>query len=180
VRLHRAIAAMNGPVAYPLTPIGQTVDGALTLGASDPDDLAHGRLYLNVVTAANAAGELRGQLITPGETLFSGALSGLYEVPPVPSQANGGAQFILSADRTQLQYEAIVTGVIPTAAEIDNAASGMNGPLMHQLTLAQQGILGQMSMINNDVQKFISNDVYINVRTASYTSGELRAQLLRP
>jgi hypothetical protein len=180
VRLHRAIAAMNGPVAYPLTPIGQTVDGALTLNASDPDDLAHGHFYLNVVTSANPAGELRGQIAKPGETLFSGSLSGLYEVPPVPSQASGGAQFILSADRTQMQYEAIVNGVIPTAAEIDNAPAMMDGPVMHQLTLAQQGILGQMMMIGGDVQKFIGGDVYINIRTASYTSGELRAQLLRP
>jgi hypothetical protein len=178
VRLQRAIASTNGQTVYPLTPIGQSVDGMLQLAASDPDDLAHGRFYVNIVTSANQAGELRGQLITPGETLFTGALSGLSEVPPVPSQANGGAQFILSADRTQVQYEAVVNGVFPTAAELDNAPQGKNGPMMRQLTLVQQGIQGQTMLMPGDLSKFVGGDVYMNVRTTSYTSGELRAQLL--
>jgi hypothetical protein len=181
IRLHRAIASINGPVAYPLGPIGQTTDGMLQLTAmGDPDDMQHGRFYVNVVTAANQAGELRGQLLAPGETLFSGVLSGMNEVPPVPSQATGGAQFILSPDQMQLRYEADVNGIIPTAAEMDNAPRGQNGPMLYQLTLAQQGVLGQMSMASGDLTKLTDGNVYINVRTASYALGELRTQLVSP
>jgi hypothetical protein len=181
VRLHREIASINGPVAYPLMPVGQLVDGTLQItGMSDPDDMQHGRFYLNVVTAANQAGELRGQLLAPGETLFMGVLSGMNEVPPVPSQATGGAQFILSPDQMQLRYEADVNGIIPTSAEIDNAPRGQNGPMLYQLTLAQQNVLGQMSMTSGDLPKLMEGNVYINVRTASYAAGELRTQLVRP
>jgi hypothetical protein len=147
---------------------------------SDPDDLQHARFYLNVVTAANQAGELRGQLLAPGETLFMGVLSGMNEVPPVPSQATGGAQFILSPDQMTLRYEADVNGIIPTSAEIDNAPRGQNGPMLYQLTLAQQNVLGQVSMTSGNLPKLTGGNVYINVRTASYSSGELRTQLVRP
>jgi hypothetical protein len=181
VRLHRAIASINGPVAYPLTPPGQLVDGTLQItGMSDPDDLAHGRFYLNIVTAANPAGELRAQALAPGETLYAGVLSGTNEVPPVTSQATGGAQFVLSPDHMQLRYEADVNGILPTAAEIDNAPRGQNGPMLYQLTLAQQEVLGQLSMASADLPKLMGGNVYVNVRTASYAGGELRTQLLRP
>ncbi len=180
VRLQRGIASLNGPTAYPLTPIGQTIDGTLQLGASDPSDLQNGRFYVNIVTAANAAGELRGQVLSPGETLFTGVLSGANEVPPVPSQATGAAQFVLSPDQTQLRYEADVNGIIPTAAEIDNAPPGQIGPTLYQLTLAQQGVLGQMMMAAGNLTKLINGNVYINVHTASYANGELRAQLVAP
>jgi hypothetical protein len=177
VRLHRGIGAVNGPVAYPLT-VGQTSDGVVQLAASDPMDLQAGRFYLNIVTANNPAGELRGQLLVPGETLFIGALEGANEVPPVSSQASGGAQFVLGADRVTMHYEAVVTGVLPTAAEIDIAPLGQNGPTMYQLTLNQQGALGQMSLSAGDLPRLFGALLYMNVRTASYTSGELRGQLI--
>jgi hypothetical protein len=180
VRLHRAIASMNGPVAFPLTPIGQTLDGTIQIGASDPGDLQNGRFYLNIVTAANPAGELRGQVLAPGEVLFAGPLAGANEVPPVMSTATGGSQFILSADQTKLHYEAVVSGVIPTAAEIDSAPLGQNGPTLYTLTLDQQGALGQASVAAGDVPKLFGGLAYVNVRTESYVNGELRAQLVQP
>jgi hypothetical protein len=178
VRLHRGIGAVNGPVAYPLS-VGQTSDGVVQLAASDPMDLQAGRFYLNIVTANNPAGELRGQLLAPGEILFTGALEGANEVPPVPSQATGGAQFVLGADQVTMHYEAVVNGVIPTAAEIDSAPKGQNGPTMYQLTLNQQGALGQMSLSPADIPQLFGASLYMNVRTASYASGELRGQLIK-
>jgi hypothetical protein len=180
VRVQRGIASINGQTVYSLTNIGQTFDGTLQLSASDPADVQAGRFYLNIVTAANLAGELRGQVLAPGETLFSGVLSGANEVPSVPSQATGSAQFILSADQTLIKYEADVNGIIPTAAEVDNAPPGMNGPMMYQLTLAQQGVQGQAMMAAGNLTKLVNGNVYINVRTASYVNGELRAQLVAP
>jgi hypothetical protein len=179
VRLQRGIASTNGPVAYPLTPIAETADGTVQLnGMNDPADLAAGRFYLNVVTAAYQAGELRGQVLTPGQTLYTGVLAGRNEVPPSGSTATGGAQFVLSADRTVLNYEANVSGIIPTAAELDNAATGQTGPMLYTLTLAQQGILGQTMITPGNLAQMVGGDTYINVRTQSYLTGELRAQVV--
>lgn len=179
VRLHRAIGALNGPVAYPLSPVAQTIDGVLSVSANDAADVENGRFYLNIITNAHAAGELRGQLIAPGETLFTGSLSGSKEVPPVSSQATGGSQFILSPNGDKLRYELVVSGVIPTGAELDNAPSGENGPNMYTLTLDQKGALGSTAVTVDDATKLSNANVYVNVRTASYASGELRSQLLK-
>jgi len=182
IRLHRGIGGINGQVAYDL-PLGNglPLEGTLqiggTTGNSDPTDLENGRFYLNIVTQQNPAGELRGQLIHAGESLFTGVLSGANEVPPIVSQANGGAQSILSADQSTLKYEAEVSGVIPIGAEIDQGQPGQNGPLLDQLTLDQQGALGSLNMTPTIVQILLSGGAYLNVKTPSYASGELRAQL---
>ncbi|HZU84992.1 MAG TPA: CHRD domain-containing protein [Polyangiaceae bacterium] len=182
VRLHRAIAGVVGPVAYDL-PVGSSpIDGSVAIGGtagnSDPSDLENGHFYLNIVTQQNPAGELRGQLIRPGERLFSGVLAGANEVPPVPSQATGGAQLILGPDQSSVRYETLVSGIIPNAVELAAAPAGHNGPLVLQLTLNKTGALGTAMMMSPDVQTLLAGGIYANVKTPSYPSGELRAQLL--
>jgi hypothetical protein len=179
VVLVRGIGGTNGQIAFPLAPLGLTMDGTLQLGANDPQDLIAGRFYVNIQTAANPAGELRGQIIPPGATLFTGVLLGANEVPPVTSSATGGAQCILSADQQTLTYEAVVNGIIPTAIEIDQAPKGQNGPMLNALTLDQQGAAGQLTMTPTGVVALMGGAAYINVRTASNANGELRTQLTR-
>jgi hypothetical protein len=179
VLLERGIGGTNGQIAYPLTPLGQTIDGTLQLGTSDPADLLAGRFYVNIQTASNPAGELRGQIIPPGATLFTGVLLGSNEVPPVTSTATGGAQCILSADQQTLTYEAVVNGIIPTAIDLDQGPKGQNGPTLSPLTLNQQGASGQTTMTAGGVTALMGGQAYVNVRTASYGGGELRAQLVK-
>jgi hypothetical protein len=181
VRLHRGIGGTNGPVAYDLSISSLPADGTVQIGGaggnSDTSDLENGHFFLNIVTQQNPVGELRGQLVAPGESLFTGILSGANEVPPVMSTATGGCQFILSADQSSLRYEAVVNGIIPIAAEIDRGLPGQNGSSMRQLTLNQSGALGSTSMAPEDVSGLMTGSVYLNVKTASFTSGELRSQL---
>jgi hypothetical protein len=179
VVLHRGIGASNGMVAYDLPNTAMTMDGTQALSGSDGADVEAGRLYLQIITAANQAGELRGQIIPVGSTLFTGLLAGTNEVPPVTSMASGSSQFILSADQTHLSYEAIVDGIIPTAAELDTGAVGANGMRLYQLTLDQQGALGNTMVTASDVTKLLPGNTYVNVKTASYANGEVRAQLTK-
>jgi hypothetical protein len=179
VVLERGIGGTTGQIAFPLTPPGQTIDGTLQLGASDPADLMAGRFFINIQTASNPAGELRGQIIPPGSTLFTGVLLGSSEVPPVTSTATGGAQAILSADQQTLTYEAVVSGIIPTGIDLDQGSAGQNGPMISALTLNQQGASGQTTMTQNGVAALMGGQAYVNVRTASYGNGELRGQLTK-
>jgi hypothetical protein len=59
-----APAGENAGVAAPITITGQPTDnGVVTLTAAQMDDLMAGRWYVNVHTAANPNGEIRGQMM---------------------------------------------------------------------------------------------------------------------
>jgi len=59
-----APAGENAGVAAPITITGQPTDnGVVTLTAVQMDDLMAGRWYVNVHTAANPNGEIRGQMM---------------------------------------------------------------------------------------------------------------------
>jgi hypothetical protein len=183
IRLHRAIGGISGPVAYDI-PLGTLpLDGTLPIGGSagnsDSADLEAGRFYLNIVTQQNPAGELRGQLVHPAETLFTGVLAGANEVPPVMSGATGGAQFILGSNQASVRYQAVVNGIIPNAAEIVRGLPGEKGSPMRQLTLDPSGALGSMDLAPDEVQGLMGDGVFVNIRTPSYASGELRGQLVK-
>jgi len=179
VLLMRAIATISpGQVVYPLMPTGSTVDGTLTLQAGDQADFQANHFFVNIQTAQNPTGELRGQVIPSGSTLYSGALLGSNEVPPISTQATGGAQFVLSPDQKTLAYEIDVSGIIPTSADMDDGAKGKNGQTLYPLTLDQNGALGSINFASGDLPMLQQGLTYANVHTASNPSGELRAQLV--
>jgi hypothetical protein len=62
--IHEAAAGTNGPVIVPLTKDGDTykVGAGAKLTAAQMASLKAGNLYVNVHSAANPGGEIRGQL----------------------------------------------------------------------------------------------------------------------
>ena len=62
--IHRGAKGANGPVIIPLDKKGDTysVPAGRKLTAAQIEDLKAGRLYVNVHTARNKGGEVRGQL----------------------------------------------------------------------------------------------------------------------
>lgn len=58
-----AEAGKNAGVAIPITPNTSPFTGSATLTDSQASDLLAGRWYVNIHTAANPGGEVRGQLL---------------------------------------------------------------------------------------------------------------------
>jgi len=59
---HSGDAGKNGGVAVPISPNGPSFEGSATLTDAQAADLMAGKLYVNIHTAANKGGEIRGQL----------------------------------------------------------------------------------------------------------------------
>lgn len=67
--IHLAAAGENGAVVYPFTPFGSSMSGTLTITATDADNLEQGKFYVNVHSSGHPGGEIRGQILHPGDSL---------------------------------------------------------------------------------------------------------------
>ncbi len=182
--IHTGLATQAGPITIDFMPTSPVFNGTKPITAAQVTDLVEGRMYVNVHTAAFAKGEIRGQLILPGETLYSAAMNGQNEATPVTTNATGNAQFILSADRKSLRYEELFTGLTATVAHIHQGAAGVNGPVKHPLTLIDSGAGAKGTLSWPD---FTPDDVtaldtspsiyYTNAHTAANPNGEIRGQI---
>jgi CHRD domain len=59
---HSGEAGKNGGVAVPIAPATSPLEGSATLTDAQAAELLAGKWYVNVHTAANKGGEIRGQL----------------------------------------------------------------------------------------------------------------------
>jgi hypothetical protein len=59
---HAGEKGKNGGIAVPIAPATSPLDGSATLNDQQAADLMAGKWYVNVHTAENKAGEIRGQL----------------------------------------------------------------------------------------------------------------------
>jgi hypothetical protein len=178
--IHKGLATEAGAVVIPLTPVGAKIDGTAAVTADQATDLAEGHFYANVHTALNSNGEIRGQLMLPGEVLYSASMKGTSEVPPNASAATGNAQFILDYAKASLRYEGKLTGITATQAHIHTGAVGVSGGVLHALTLAAPGFKGTVAVTAADVTALDAKGLYANAHSAAFADGEIRGQIAKP
>jgi hypothetical protein len=191
VHIHRAPIGANGPVVFDL--LGSWVlsdatplNGSVYLNATQVADLFAGNYYVNVHTAANPGGELRGQLF-PREAFraFGTQFSGDAEVPPVLSLGRGSALILLSDAQDRFTFSLSVTGIpSATSAGIYQAPAGSNGPLAFDLLALGGGVLNPATPISGtspispaQITALREGNLYISVGTAMHPTGEMRGQL---
>ncbi len=190
---HNAAAGTNGPVVRTITFTGETASGtwlntdAQALTPALVAELLAGRIYVNVHTAANPGGEIRGQVLVGTEQQFNAALSGSQEVPPVNTNAGGVGSFKLNAFGTELSFNAAVTGLSGpiTAAHFHNAARGVNGAVVRAITNDFTGNTASGIWKASDAQaltpalvaELLAGKIYVNVHTAANPGGEIRGQV---
>lgn len=109
------------------------------------------------------------------------SLKGSAEVPPVISSAEGEGQITVLPDNRV--FGSIKTsGFVPTMAHIHEAVIGENGPPIMALTqTAADSFVVPAGARLTDAQytSYTIGRLYINVHSAKYPDGEIRAQLLR-
>jgi hypothetical protein len=178
--LHLGWPGENGPVAlaFPMPP-GADISGTLSVTAAQAADVEAGHLYANLHSAVYAAGEIRGQLLRPGETIFVAALTGAQETPAVTTTASGTASLILDAARSSVRFRAITSGVAPVGVHIRKAMARVPGAIVYSLPTAA-AVEGTQSLTPTDVKDLESGLWYIDFPSAANPNGELRGQLLAP
>ena len=135
------------------------------------------------------------------ELQFRTELSGASEVPPIETRANGNALFNLVEDGTHLEFRSVHRGLRDiVGAHLHLAAEGENGPVVAFLlpagldprskdgqrakrffrgTLSSGDLVGPLSGQPLDalVAQMEAGNVYINLHSSEFPSGQLRGQL---
>ena len=113
------------------------------------------------------------------ETSQKVSLSGSAENPPITSQGSASGTVNVRPDRT-VSAEITVTGINSTIAHIHEAKVGANGPVILPLTkvgdnryVAPEGA----KLTESQYAAYKAGNTYVNVHSAKFPGGELRAQL---
>jgi len=182
--IHQGAEGVNGPVVAPLVVSGNTVTGNIlvsTLPANFLQKVDSGQFYINLHTAANPGGEIRGQLRRA--TAFSGlaTLTGDQETPPISTTATGNGWLTMNSTLDSVTYAVLTTGLVPTAAHIHRGAPGVAGPVVLPLTaaVAVPGFFMSTAVAVDStlLADLLANRLYFNVHTAANPGGEIRGKI---
>jgi hypothetical protein len=184
---HLGRRGVSGPVVTSLLSMvqGNRLQGFLTGPSLDNTALRRfirGDYYINVHTAANPAGEIRGQIEVESENLYMGTLTGAQEVPAVTTAGLGVGSFVLSQDKTRMKFRVVFDNLSSavTNAHFHTGAPGVAGPVtVPLLTFVTGNVLeGEVAVTSTCISDLEAGNVYINVHTAANSGGEIRGQLL--
>ncbi|MFQ3249353.1 MAG: hypothetical protein ACI9O6_001161 [Glaciecola sp.] len=183
--VHDGDIGTNGGVAFGLTDMG---DGMFELAQTELtagllEDLMSGEWYLNVHTAANPSGEVRGQIVADTTAVVTFSLSGKQEIPQVTTEASGGGYALLDTLTNRVSLTVVTSGVEDaTMAHIHTGFAGENGPVLAALVqdMSDSNVWtsgGELELTADIVSLLVSGGHYVNVHTPANPSGELRGQI---
>src|SRR5690606_34188697 len=136
--IHSGKRGVNGGVVHDILPsfLGNRTTAHGTwenLSTGQISELLAGNYYINVHTAANPGGEIRGQIDIAGGTHFTANLTGSQENPPTGAAGLGTASLTLTEEG--LEYKITVNGLTGgiTGAHIHSGEIGVNGGVVHDL-----------------------------------------------
>ncbi len=154
------------------------------------ESLLTGRVYVNFHTNSNPAGEIRGQVTLATALHFTAHLSGAQEPNPVTTDAMGTGVFILSPNRSQLDYYLAyrdLSGSLSAGGHIHTGARGVSGPVALGIASgggpAADAIKGSWKFTDSTpltpalADSLIAGRLYVNFHTAANPGGEIRGQL---
>ncbi|MGH3134052.1 MAG: CHRD domain-containing protein [Gaiellaceae bacterium] len=182
--IHVAPRGKAGPVVVPLCgPCRSGASGRETVDASVRAALAAGRAYVNVHTAANAAGEIRGQIAVLAR--IRTALNARQERPR-PEGAVGRARAAFAATVMTSGSSAVVSWRLTfsrltgraVAAHIHLGARGKPGRVVVPLCgPCRSGVRGRANVRGAVLRALEQGRTYVNVHTARNPAGEVRGQI---
>ncbi|MDO9017674.1 MAG: CHRD domain-containing protein [Deltaproteobacteria bacterium] len=176
-------AGVDGPIAVdlaePKTLPAPSFSGERALTSTTDLDL--GRWYIDIRSRRHPNGEVRGQVLRPGQELYLGRLSGAEVVPPVNSSARGSVSVIVDVDRDRVIYDVALTDMVPTEGRLAEGAPGEVGPAMMPFEVLGTSFRAREWLPPGStlLSSLASGHAYAAVASESFPEGELRGQMLR-
>lgn len=181
---HSAPAGTNGGVVTNILAsfTGNVATGVWAIPNSDVlEDLLTNQLYINIHTAANPGGEIRGQVLASDAAAFQAWLTPEQEQNNVTSNAKGVAWLWLKDGQLSYQLTAtsMATGI--QGAHIHQGAIGVNGGVIFGLTANFNGTTanGTLTLTEAQQRDLMTGKYYINLHSTTFPGGEIRGQIQR-
>jgi hypothetical protein len=182
--VHLARTGQPGPVAVPLCgPCSSPASGTASVSGAALAALANGGAYVNVHTATNGAGEIRGQVgVTANVTT---ALNARQERPrPQGNVARARGTFTATVTKSgttgnlawRLRFSGLTGPAV--AAHVHIGKRGVAGPVAVPLCgPCRNGARGTARLNARALKALEAGRAYVNVHTATNQAGEIRGQV---
>lgn len=182
VTINGGFAGENGAVIVTMNEDSATqwsVPAGTALLATEFDDFNAGALYVQVTTATEPNGAVRGQLLTGNIEVEFTVLLGSQHVPPVASTGSATASMTVDPDTGDIVIHVNTSGLDDAGdAHIHRALAGLNGNVL--IPLMQDSVTHWSATAMLDaagLQALADGELYVNVHTPANLSGEVRGQI---
>lgn len=146
-----------------------------------------GNIYLNLHTAINPNGEIRGQVYRVARQGYIIDLSGAQQVPPVTTPAVGSGIVSIDRNSDNAHFMIVANGLVGSAIHFHKQIAGQNGnPLFDLLPYwANNAAFGFWKSNNTTAftlaiaDAFQSDSIYVNIHTIANPNGEIRGQVIK-
>ena len=195
--IHEGPEGVAGGVLLDLSALinGNRVNGTITSGVDQAliSKLMTGQAYVNFHTAANTAGEARGQIHKMARDGNVFTLEGTQQTPAISVAGYGNGFTSIDPYQKDVYFSYVadsLTGT-PTGIHFHQAASGSSGAVVFDManlfTSVGNTVIGSGAWYQNGtpafdasmVEAFRTNEIYLNIHTQTNSAGELRGQAYR-
>lgn len=184
--------AFSSPLTVTLTSADFIAAGGLTTFEEAVNAILSGRTYVDVHTAAQPGGELRGQI---GPARAAAALTAANVVPANSSTATGSATLALNGLQTGFTLQLTHSVAGPTGVLIHADVPGSNGPIIFNVSNAAgtsasplevflDGSLlvpqpsKSVTTFADAVDAMLGGRTYLDISSSGFPAGEIRGPIL--